>query len=171
MAWNWIGDKALFLSVTLHCTLLLYANWAMLSGWLQMSWCQIGARPSATTMLTLLWLYYYVNHIVWHYYVAAIKLTKFKRDQEVGNPLVPLLLMGTLSHSGNALWRQSSLLHIQYILRIMHSVSLLCFVVVLGCCVLLWLDSEPFNPYPSGLLHWHWGNLPQCQWSKPEVFR
>ena len=22
----------------------------------------------------------------------------------------------------------------------------------------LWLDTKEFNPYPSGLLHWHWGN-------------
>ena len=41
--------------------------------------------------------------------------------------------------------------HIQYIPRIMHTVfALLCFVVVIH-----WL----IFPYPSGLLHWHWGNL------------
>ena len=27
-------------------------------------------------------------------------------------------------------------------------------------CVLLWLGTGRFYPYPSGLLHWHWGNLP-----------
>ena len=41
--------------------------------------------------------------------------------------------------------------HIQYIPRNMHTVfALLCFVVVIH-----WLIS----PYPSGLLHWHCGNL------------
>ena len=40
---------------------------------------------------------------------------------------------------------------LQYITRNMHTVfALLCFVVVIH-----WLIS----PYPSGLLHWHWGNL------------
>ena len=41
--------------------------------------------------------------------------------------------------------------HIQYIPRNMHTVcALLCFVVVIQ-----WL----IFPYPSGLLHWHCGNL------------
>ena len=41
--------------------------------------------------------------------------------------------------------------HIQYIPRNMHTVTaLLCFVVVID-----WL----IFPYPSGLLHWHCGNL------------
>ena len=41
--------------------------------------------------------------------------------------------------------------YIQYIPRNMHTVfALLCFVVVIH-----WL----FFPYPSGLLHWHCGNL------------
>ena len=41
--------------------------------------------------------------------------------------------------------------HIQYIPRNMHAVfALLCFVVVIH-----WL----IFPYPSGLLHWHCGNL------------
>ena len=26
------------------------------------------------------------------------------------------------------------------------------------CCVLLWFDTCQYHPYPSGLLHWHWGN-------------
>ena len=44
-----------------------------------------------------------------------------------------------------------SCLKIQYIPRNMHTVfALLCFVVVIH-----WL----IFPYPSGLLHWHWGNL------------
>ena len=42
-------------------------------------------------------------------------------------------------------------LNIQYIPRNMHTVfALLCFVVVIH-----WL----IYPYPSGLLHWHYGNL------------
>ena len=44
-----------------------------------------------------------------------------------------------------------SIRRIQYIPRNMHTVfALLCFVVVIH-----WL----IFPYPSGLLHWHWGNL------------
>ena len=46
---------------------------------------------------------------------------------------------------------------VQYIPRNMHTVFvLLCFVVVI-----LWLASEYWliYPYPSGLLHWHCGNL------------
>ena len=44
-----------------------------------------------------------------------------------------------------------SLTNIQYIPRTMHTVfALLCFVVVIH-----WL----IFPYPSGLLHWHCGNL------------
>ena len=46
---------------------------------------------------------------------------------------------------------QSSWHHIQYIPRNMHTVTaLLCFFVVIH-----WL----IFPYPSGLLHWHCGNL------------
>ena len=42
-------------------------------------------------------------------------------------------------------------IHLQYIPRNMHTVfALLCFVVVIH-----WLSF----PYPSGLLHWHCGNL------------
>ena len=45
----------------------------------------------------------------------------------------------------------SLFIHIQYIPRNMHTVfALLCFVVVIH-----WL----IFPYPSGLLHWHCGNL------------
>ena len=45
----------------------------------------------------------------------------------------------------------SVLLQLQYITRNMHTVfALLCFVVVIH-----WL----IFPYPSGLLHWHRGNL------------
>ena len=45
----------------------------------------------------------------------------------------------------------NKLVYIQYILRNIHTVfALLCFVVVIH-----WL----IFPYPSGLLHWHSGNL------------
>ena len=38
------------------------------------------------------------------------------------------------------------------------------------CCVFLWLRTDWFYPYHSGLLHWHWAItwLPQCQWSNHE---
>ena len=49
------------------------------------------------------------------------------------------------------MWQCEVLEHLQYIPRNMHTVfALLCFVVVIH-----WL----IFPYPSGLLHWHWGNL------------
>ena len=55
---------------------------------------------------------------------------------------------------GHHLWGGScyrNLIYIQYIPRNMHTVfALLCFVVVIH-----WL----IFPYPSGLLHWHCGNL------------
>ena len=45
----------------------------------------------------------------------------------------------------------NSFSNIQYIPRNMHTVfALLCFVVVIHCLIV---------PYPSGLLHWHCGNL------------
>ena len=45
----------------------------------------------------------------------------------------------------------AGVLNVQYIPRNMHTVfALLCFVVVIH-----WL----IFPYPSGLLHWHYGNL------------
>ena len=50
-----------------------------------------------------------------------------------------------------SLTHQGRITHIQYIPRNMHTVfALLCFVVVIH-----WL----IFPYPSGLLHWHCGNL------------
>ena len=55
-------------------TLLIYADWATSSQWLQMFWHQISARPSATTMLNWLWLYCLTSHVVWHrYHSTAIK--------------------------------------------------------------------------------------------------
>ena len=52
---------------------------------------------------------------------------------------------------GNICWNSHRAKHIQYIPRNMHTVfALLCFVVVIH-----WL----IFPYPSGLLHWHCGNL------------
>ena len=63
--------------------------------------------------------------------------------------------MGPISWIGRDVIRQRNhynlLEEVQYIPRNMHTVSaLLCFVVVIH-----WL----IFPYPSGLLHWHCGNL------------
>ena len=53
--------------------------------------------------------------------------------------------------SPNSILFSTSLSGVQYIPRNMHTVfALLCFVVVIH-----WL----IFPYPSGLLHWHCGNL------------
>ena len=62
---------------------------------------------------------------------------------------------GDLYHSskmeGSVLFEMDLLYAVQYIPRNMHTVfALLCFVVVIH-----WL----IFPYPSGLLHWHCGNL------------
>ena len=64
------------------------------------------------------------------------------------------LKMGHVTLSSNQ-WGSSPMLNglrwVQYIPRNMHTVfALLCFVVVIH-----WL----IFPYPSGLLHWHCGNL------------
>ena len=61
---------------------------------------------------------------------------------------------GISSHSDDLVWTLYSIATchmLQYIPRNMHTVfALLCFVVVIH-----WL----IFPYPSGLLHWHCGNL------------
>ena len=44
--------------------LLIYIDWATSPWWLQMFWCQTGNRPSATSRLTWLWLYYHMCHTV-----------------------------------------------------------------------------------------------------------
>ena len=55
------------------------------------------------------------------------------------------------SYSHYFIWMRSLIHTLQYIPRNMHTVfALLCFVVVIH-----WL----IFPYPSGLLHWHCGNL------------
>ena len=59
-----------------------------------------------------------------------------------------VIITSELHHLGAAV---RGLTYIEYIPRNMHTVfALLCFVVVIH-----WL----IFPYPSGLLHWHWGNL------------
>ena len=63
-------------------------------------------------------------------------------------PLSNLCILSTLGVFHSSF---KNILNIQYIPRNMHTVfALLCFVVVIH-----WL----IFPYPSGLLHWHCGNL------------
>ena len=63
----------------------------------------------------------------------------------VKNPHRGGFLVSVITRIDSFIW------HIQYIPRNMHTVfALLCFVVVIH-----WL----IFPYPSGLLHWHCGNL------------
>ena len=88
----------------------------------------IGTRSSATTMLSLLRLQtkkIHITLVLQHAYrFTTIKETMTKWGQEVGNPLVPLLLAGSYLHTDNTLWCM------QYIPRNMHMVSQrLCFVV------------------------------------------
>ena len=62
-----------------------------------------------------------------------------------------LILFGPWKHTSWNSMRTFSVSLLQYIPRNMHTVfALLCFVVVIH-----WL----IFPYPSGLLHWHCGNL------------
>ena len=71
--WVEFGPKGLVNPVVkvLKCTVdivlfvLIYAAWAIISWWLQMAWCQIGTRPSATTMLTPLLPSLVILHTVW----------------------------------------------------------------------------------------------------------
>ena len=65
-------------------------------------------------------------------------------------PTNGVINLGSPLHGGGTVCRL-----IQYIPRNMHTVfALLCFVVVIH-----WL----IFPYPSGLLHWHCGNLTKVQ--------
>ena len=73
------------------------------------------------------------------YYILPWYATKFDLIKFLANLIVRFLNMLALQA------------YIQYIPRNMHTVfALLCFVVVIH-----WL----IFPYPSGLLHWHCGNL------------
>ena len=77
--------------LSLHRALLIYTDQAISSWWLQMPWCQIGTRPSATTMLTQLCLYRHLNHCVSDIMLHETNKWSWKRGPEVGNPLVSLL--------------------------------------------------------------------------------
>ena len=70
---------------------------------------------------------------------------------DIINSLANIELWKSSDLDGNILAYQGWVTHLQYITRIMHAVfALLCFVVAIH-----WL----IFPYPSGLLHWHYGNL------------
>ena len=56
-----------------RCALLIHTDRVMSSRWLQMTWRQIGAKPSATTMLTRLWLHSHISYVAWHKYVSSNK--------------------------------------------------------------------------------------------------
>ena len=104
-----------------------------------MAWRRRDARPSATTMLSLLrrqvtrlWTLSLDTHkklalyaiiiiiiiIIRHqvnitqdtYRVTTIKRAMPERGREVGNPLVSLLLAGSSSHTDNAQWRSYCIL-------------------------------------------------------------
>ena len=67
--------------------------------WLQMSWRQIGTRPSLTTMLSLLRLQtmlIYIAHITQHAYPVKIMVGR------VETRWIPLLLVGSSSHTDSA---------------------------------------------------------------------
>ena len=107
----------------------------MSSRWLQMTWSQIGGRPSATTKLTLQWL---SNTLVAHasycaiwilHYGTTMKQTMLKRGWEVVNLSISLLLTGSYFHSDNAAW---------YFCYSMHSTSQeLCIRSALSCFIMV----------------------------------
>ena len=59
LCWDSIQSQSITLGYPLRCTERPSPSW-----WLQMSWRQIGTRPSATTMVSLLWLHTTIIHIV-----------------------------------------------------------------------------------------------------------
>ena len=74
-----------------------------------------------------------------------LKTDESSKQKEICSGIYELVTLRIHNKSMEVLW------HVQYIPRNMHTVfALLCFVVVIH-----WL----IFPYPSGLLHWHSGNL------------
>ena len=75
-------------------------------------------------------------------------LQLFTHARQNGFFNIPVFKYGYVITYHNAVWMNN---YLQYIPRNMHTVfAMLCFVVVIH-----WL----IFPYPSGLLHWHCGNL------------
>ena len=70
--------------LSLRCTLLIYRATSL-------RWLQICARPSPTSKLAWLWLWWCHK-----YHVTAITQRMFGRGQEVDNPLVSLASAGSL---------------------------------------------------------------------------
>ena len=79
----------------------LNQKWIWMDGWIDgllinpglrhydssRSWCHIGTRQSAITMLTGLWIYCHICHILWHRY-HTIKQTLSDRGREVDSAFV-----------------------------------------------------------------------------------
>ena len=84
-------------------------------------------------------------------YLAKRSLRAFRHSETWFNPVLFTFSFGTCTHYCGRNPRTNRRCKIQYIPRNMHTVfALLCFVVVIH-----WL----IFPFPSGLLHWHCGNL------------
>ena len=94
---------------------------------------------------------YKKSRFVWWRDINCVLLTmQYKTHEPIGFSYISIYSFIHGSHNTNCR-PYVSLSHIQYIPRNMHTVfALLCFVVVIH-----WL----IFPYPSGLLHWHCGNL------------
>ena len=94
------------------------------------------------------WIFISFNYRNWtwqyiHYWCVGVNMGSYSFKW--------LCFQKQLSEQKSAFQLQRFSLHIQYIPRNMHTVfALLCFVVVKH-----WL----IFPYPSDLLHWHFGNL------------
>ena len=63
------------------------------------------------------------------------------------------------------------------VLNIYHSIHAWLWYALFCCGDMInsWWFIQIICPYPSGLLHWHWGNRNlslslQCQWSNPEAY-
>ena len=100
--------------------------------------------PKASTQSSALWknisIYRHIRFIA----VCIIYIPALWTQNQTQRILLVLYYRAELS-------RATPCLYVQYIPRNMHTVfALLCFVVVIH-----WL----IFPYPSGLLHWHCGNI------------
>ena len=136
----------------------LYQNWLTLIA----TWIGIYTRCKAYMQLLI------------HFHTEMVQPLKFANGEVIPShtllgtwPLIPeatifvtrCTIVCTVHKIGHTvhvwlcfvLLHWGAILHVQYIPRNMHTVTaLLCFVVVIH-----WL----IFPYPSGLLHWHCGNL------------
>ena len=92
----------------LSCALLIHTDMPKSSWWLQITWHQIGTRPSTTTMLTWLWPDCHINHINLEYTHNNTVITQAICSREVDEPMLSFSSPDSTSHSYNALMHTPS---------------------------------------------------------------